>query len=109
MKVPVQVTVGGKKVKIQYVDALEGNCSGELEVGSGLVRISKSRHEDEKAVFTTLFHELIHFAFEVTGHSAEWTDQQEEPLVYALENMLAELFWFRQGAAIKYKEVEWVD
>ncbi len=109
MKVPVQVMVGGKKVRIQYPDALENGVSGEIEVGSALIRISKSRHADERAVFTTLFHELIHFAFEVTGHSAEWTDAQEEPLVYALENMLADLYAFNKDAAIRYKDLDWVD
>jgi hypothetical protein len=108
MKVPVQVTVGGKKVRIQYVETLPDDCSGELEVGAATVRISKSRHANEREVFTTLFHELIHFALERTGHSAVWTDAQEEPLVYALENMLAELFWFRSDGAVKYREVEWV-
>lgn len=109
MKVPVQVMVGGKKVRIEYVDELENDGFGEMVCDDRLVKISKTRHLDERAVFTTLFHELIHFAFEVTGHSAEWTDAQEEPLVYALENMLADLYGFHKDAAVKYKEVEWVE
>lgn len=107
MRVPVQIMVGGKKVRIEYHDALEGGNSGELIIGEKLVRISKSRHADERAVFETLYHELTHFAFEVTGHSAEWTASQEEPLVYALENMLAGLFHFNPAAPIKYRDVEW--
>lgn len=107
MKVPVQVMVGGKKVRIQYEEVLENNDSGQIETATGVIRIGKEQHADERAVFTTLFHELVHYAFAVTGHSAEWTNAQEEPLVYALENMLADLFTFHKGAAVRWREVEW--
>jgi hypothetical protein len=107
MKVPVQIMVGGRKIQIKYVESLEGNHSGEMEVGGALIRISKARHPKIDDVFTTLFHELIHVAFDITGHSVEWPDKKEEPLVYALENMLAGLFSFRAGPHIKYKEIDW--
>lgn len=109
MKVPVQVMVGGKKVRVEYVDALPDGDSGRIVLEDRLISISKSCHANEAAVFTTLFHELTHYAFAITGHSAEWTDAHEEPLVYALENMLADLFVFSPNAPIKYRDVEWPD
>jgi hypothetical protein len=107
MKVPVQVMVGGKKLRIEYPELLPEGSSGELVCGEALVRISKARHVDERAIFHTLFHEMLHFALEVTGHSAEWSDEKEEPLVYALENMLADLFLFNPRAPVKYRDVAW--
>ena len=101
--------VGGKAVRAVYLDAMDGDIYGDVSVDGRLIRINKARHKDEKAVFTTLFHELCHFAFGVTGHSAEWTDAQEEPLVYALENMLANLFVFSPAAPIKWRDVAWPD
>lgn len=107
MRVPVQVMVGGKKVRIEYHDSLPKGISGDVVCMDGVVRISKERHKDERAVFTTLFHELTHFALHVTGHSAVWKDSQEEPLVYAIENMLADLFVFSSAAPVKWRDVEW--
>lgn len=107
MRVPVQVMIGGKPVKIEYHDELPKGISGDVVCIDGLVRISKERNKDEKAVFTTLFHELTHMAFYVTGHSATWKDSQEEPLVYAIENMMAGLFVFAKDAPVKWREIEW--
>ena len=111
MRVPVQIMVGGQAIKIEYKEALKGDdgeaLSGECLVGEPTIRLSKAKHANERAVFHTLFHELIHKALERTGHSVLWKDEQEEPLVYALENMLAELFVFSPEAPVKWKELDW--
>lgn len=107
MRVPVQVMVGGKAVKIEYPDTLPEGNSGEVVCQDQVVKIAKDRHKDEKAVLATLFHELTHFALHVTGHSATWSDEKEEPLVYALENMLAPLFVICPSAPVKWKDLEW--
>ncbi len=107
MRVPVQITVGGKKVRIEYFESLPEGNAGEVVCVDSRIKIAKDRHVDEKAVLSTIFHELTHFAFHVTGHSATWSDATEEPLVYALENMLSSLYVFSPDAPVKWREVEW--
>lgn len=106
MKVPVQIIVLGKKVRVEYVSELPEGNSGELVCGERLIRISKSRHKTEREVFSTLYHELTHLAFELTGHSAEWTDAQEEPLTYALESALADILVLNPAAPIRWRHID---
>lgn len=110
MKVPVQVMVGGKKVKVEYLEELDpAENRGEMVCYDQVIRVSQALNRTERQIFSTLFHELIHFAFEVTGHSAEWDNAKEEPIVYALEGMLADLLVFSPDAKVKYRDVPWPD
>lgn len=111
MRVPVQVLIGGKKVRIKYVRELldddgTGLC-GDTCVEDLQIRISKSRHKNERQLFATLYHELLHMALGIAGISAVWKDEQEEPIVYALESMLADLLGFNPAAKIRWREVTW--
>ena len=112
MKVPVSVMIGGRKVRIEYPNEIPGDkpeepLSGEMVCGTGLIRIAKSQHKTERDVFSTAIHEMLHYTLELTGHSAAWTDAQEEPIVTALENMLAPLLAFNSTASIQYREISW--
>lgn len=107
MRVPISMMVGGKRVRIEYLSDLPDGNAAELVCGERLIRVSKAKHKSERELFSSLYHELCHFAFEIAGHSVEWSDAQEEPLVYCLENMLAELFVFHPNAPIKYREINW--
>lgn len=107
MKVPVRIPVAGKLITIEYLLDLPEGIAGDTSSGSCRIRISKSRNKTEREVFDTLFHELLHVALDITGHSVEWTAAKEEPIVYALENALASLFTFNKHAAIRWREIDW--
>lgn len=103
MRVPAEVMVGGRKLRVEYVDSLEGGY-GDLKMSDGLIRIAMDQHDTEEEVFSTLFHELTHYALWLTGHSEAWSDPIEEAVVTALENMLAGLFVFSKVAPVKWKD-----
>ena len=112
MKVPVLIPLGGKKIKIEYIAHLvddEGEpISATVIDFENRIQISTTatNHETEDGVFSTLFHELLHFASEFTGHR-EWMGvKREESLVYGLESMLAPLFKFRALPGLKWKEIK---
>lgn len=111
MKVPVQATIGGYKFAISYVDELRSDDgtgeSAQTMPYEHKVKVSKTMHQTERQIFATLFHEMMHCALEVTGHSERFTSvNDEESLIYALENMLGPLLCFNPNAPIKYKEVD---
>lgn len=112
MKVPVQITIGGKKIRIEYPDVIpgdtaeEGDLSGDTQVLVRRVRISKTQNKSPEDIISTLFHEILHVAIGLTGHSEVLKSGEEEALVYALENMLGGLFVFHPMAQIKYRDIE---
>lgn len=110
MKAPVRVPVGGRQVRVVYVEVIfdekGGLLCGEAYPDRALIRICKHAHKDARAVFRTLYHELCHISLGITGHNQGLQENQEEPIVYGLENMMADLFVFSPKAGIKYREVE---
>lgn len=109
MKVPVTVSVGGFKFRVEYPDAIpdeSGDLSGNCTVSTLTIKISKTQNPTPEIVLRTLFHELVHAALGLTGHSEMLGEKHEEGITYALENMLAGLFVFSPNAAVTYREVD---
>lgn len=112
MRVPVQMMIGGKKIRIDYPDVIpgdtpeEGDLSGDSQVLGGRIRISKTQNKSPEAVLHTIFHEALHMAIGITGHSEILVAKQEEALVYAIESMLAPLLILNPAAPVKYREIE---
>lgn len=110
VRVPVAIPVGDRVIKVKYVKSLqdaEGHwCYGETEVDSLLIRISKTMCRNEQDVMDTLFHELGHVTFQLTGHGQTLSEGQEEAIVYALQYTLARLFVFNPAAGIKYRSID---
>lgn len=97
------IPVGGRAVRVRYVEALPRGDRGAA--GENEITVSKSACTSGRMVFETIYHELQHVAFRQTGHSLAMTEDAEEALVYALEHSLAPLFVFSPAAGIKYRDV----
>lgn len=111
MQAPVKFMVGGYPIKIDYkeqlVDDDNEHYSGEMVKYKHQMNISKAAHtKNPRKLFSTIFHELIHTALEITGHSEGMKEEDEEKLVYAIENMLAPLLCFNPEGPIKFKDVD---
>lgn len=105
--------MGGKLIKIRYVEELEDGdgvqISGDTEVTTLTVRINKDigKATSEREVFATLYHELLHCALAISGHSAGWKAEQEEPIVYGIENMMASFLCFMPKVkGMRWREVK---
>lgn len=65
MRVPIQLAVAGKIVRIEYPELIPGaheddaDCYGEALGDGSKIRISRSKHTNEREVFATIMHELI--------------------------------------------------
>ena len=89
MKKLSSIVIGGIRFKIKYVKDLkepDSHLHGDTDVQAKLIRINSSDSPAEQA--QTLFHEVMHVALHVTGHSENMTEQFEESIVLALDNML---------------------
>lgn len=114
MKVPVSVPIAGIEIKIEYPDVMVDDdgvneLRGETVEGDCLIRISKTKNRNAKEVRATLLHEIFHAAIEQTGHS-QWLaavgENNEESLVYAMENSLALILNINESnKKIKWKEI----
>lgn len=109
MRVPVSVTLGGRKVPIKYMTTLpgegEGPNAGETDITNFKIYIAKDCVTKESDLFPIILHEFCHLAWAITGHTQSLKDGQEEPLVYALENMLAPLLSIRDTKLFRWREV----
>lgn len=112
MRVPVQISVGGKLVKITYPDTVPGHsesdpdCWGDTTSDGLEIRISRSRHKTEREVFSTIFHEVLHSTLTISGICHMLGDKLEESVVTGTENAIAPLFCFNPDAKIKWKDID---
>lgn len=110
VRVPVAFPIGDRWIKVKYLASLAGkdgvDVYGETLVDDLLIKISKSANRNQQDLMDTLYHELQHVAFQMTGHAQTMKEEQEEALAYALQYQLARLFVFNPAAGIKFREVE---
>lgn len=109
MRVPVMVPVGGRKIKIRYLKSLPGPSKdlvfGEFCSSGTEIRINKAAHTNSQELFKTLFHELTHAVFKISGLENIIPLNKEEAVVSAIENLMAPLYAFSPSAKIKYREI----
>lgn len=109
MKVPVSIPLGGRKIRVIYKLSLKDDDGSRLlgytERGKGEIHIAKD-HDDGPSLWHTIYHELTHVVFDITGHSRTMTESQEESLVVALESMLGPLLIFGPNSGVRYREIE---
>ncbi len=111
MRVPVRIPIGGRNVPVEYLEQVLDDDGVTPLTGATLgdptrIQISMTENRCPEAVKATLLHEMVHVAFELTGHHELLTENQEEALVVALESMLAPVLAFQSKAGIKYRELE---
>jgi hypothetical protein len=110
VKVPVAFPIGDRWIKVKYYMSLAGkdevDVYGETLVDDLLIKISKTANKNEQDIFDTLYHELKHVAFQMTGHAQTMKEEQEEALAYALQYTLARLFVFNPKAGIKFRAID---
>jgi hypothetical protein len=109
VSVPVAIPVGDRVIKVKYVSNLvdeDGHhLYGETEVDFLLIRVSKFMCKNAQDVMDTIFHELGHVMFQMTGHAETLGEGQEEAIVRGFQYMLARLFIFSPVAGIKYRAI----
>ena len=114
MRVPVRIPIGGKPVKIEYVEQILDDDGatpiyGESIDGDLSIRISTSRPRDEGMVWQVIIHELCHVVFDFTGITNQLDTHKglEESICTSLDNLLGPWLRLRQDIpGAKYKEVE---
>lgn len=96
MTKPKAVSVMGIPYRIEYAPELRDDKGEELFAdtdGPGrLIRVSNKQNDTADKFEGTLFHELVHAVFHVTGISEILGDKKEEAVVLALEHGLAPLY-----------------
>jgi hypothetical protein len=109
MRVPVQVEVGGKKIRIRYLKTLPGPAKdvtfGEFCPQRCEIKVNKSVHHNAAEVHHTVVHEIFHTVFKLSGLENIIPLAKEEAIVSALENMTAPLFIFNPNAKVTFREV----
>ena len=111
MRVPVSIPIGGRNVRVEYLEQVFDDdgitpLSGATVGDPVYIQISMTENKSPDAIKATLYHEMCHVAFELTGHHELLTEQQEEAIVVALESMLSPVLAFQTKVGIKYREVE---
>lgn len=111
MLVPVRLPLAGKMVKIEYVDKIvdgEGHSIwGESINGENHIRVSRSRPDSAEQVWATIYHELVHVTWDISGATNALDEKTEEMLVHGLDNLLAPIIALRPKIpGAKYAEVE---
>ncbi len=83
MKIPNSIQIGGHKIDVCFaqIDNL-----GEYHAEHKRIKINASIATDDRAVFETLRHEMIHCAFDISG-IAFCETFEEEALVRCLDNI----------------------
>ena len=111
MRVPVRLPVAGFAIRIEYVEKIldeDGQSIwGETVCGANLIRVSTSKPTDESQVWATLYHELNHVAWDISGINNVVDDKIEEALAHSVDNLLGPILALRpdiRGA--KYRDVE---
>jgi hypothetical protein len=110
MRVPVMVPVGGRKIKLRYLKTLPGPAKdvtfGEFCSQHSEIRVNKSVHHNASEVHHTVYHELLHAVFKISGLENVVTLAKEEAIVSAIENMLGPILIFSPDSKVQYREVK---
>lgn len=105
MKVPVSIPIAGKRVRVAYVDYVEGNPYAEVSADRLLITVSKTRNESPADVWRSILHELVHVALDFSGHCKWLSEAKEEAIVHAIETMLAPVLAFGSVKGMRWREV----
>lgn len=113
MRVPTEILIAGHRVSISYPNEIpleagdEVSPYGDTTHDGRTIRISKSKHKNEREVFATLYHESMHAAFALTGLANLVKDEVEEAFVTGLENAVVHLFAFHPKApGVKWRDIQ---
>lgn len=108
MKLPTELQIMGKKVKVTYTNGLKDEdgdySSGLCDSGNNTIHICTKENTTEEEILSTLGHEMIHFVIAKSGLS-ELIGDKEESLVIVLEEHLLPLFSHNRKKWRKRKEV----
>lgn len=88
---PALVTVLGETFKIKYKPMISKSDTGEGDYGQMVFDERVIYIDDQlkgRHLESTLFHEMIHAALAVSGHTFLLSEKEEESLVRALEHAL---------------------
>ncbi len=109
-RVPSAFPINDRWIKVRYVDSLvdkEGNhLYGETIVDDLIIRVSKTMCKSAQDIFETVFHELDHVAFQLSGLAHVLGEEKEEAVAHARQYTLAKLFVFSPNAGIRYRLIE---
>jgi hypothetical protein len=93
----IEFPLGPKPIRVQFVKSLKDpDCEdgsqmfGHTLMDENLIQINVREHASIDHICSTLFHELIHAYFSITGQNQTLSHEQEESIVRMLESML---FW----------------
>lgn len=90
MRRPKKIKIGDVEYRIEYPRKVRDGILGEIHFADQLIRV-----EDNAQWFATLFHEMVHAAFHISGRNKKLSIRQEEAIVLALEELLAPLLKLR--------------
>ena len=90
MRIPARFTIFGQKIKVKYVDDLDGNA-GKYSPAQSLIQLQRSslNHKISKEMLeVTFYHEMFHALFDKLGYDDLYLD---EKLVDLLANAFFEI------------------
>ncbi len=109
-KVPTAFPINDRIIKVRYVDSLidknGDHLFGETIVDDLVIRISKTMCKNMQDVFDTIFHELDHVTFQLTGISHVLGEELEEAVAHARQYTVSKLFVFSPNAGIRYRSID---
>jgi hypothetical protein len=76
--------IGDTEFEIQYLKKVREGIEGEIVFAERVIRV-----ENNDQWFETLFHEMNHAAFHVSGKNKGMSARKEEAVVTMLEQLLA--------------------
>ena len=105
MRVPTLIPVAGKRVRVSYVNYLEGNIYAEVSADHLMISISKSRNESPGDVWRSVLHELTHVALDFSGHCKWLSAPKEEAIVHAIETLLGPLLVLADVKGMRWRNI----
>jgi hypothetical protein len=81
---PQSIMIGDTEFEIQYLKKVREGIEGEIVFAERVIRV-----ENNDQWFETLFHEMNHAAFHVSGKNKGMSARKEEAVVTMLEQLLA--------------------
>ena len=108
IRVPTELPIMGKRVKIEYVYGLEEDgetLSGLCRSRENLIKICLKENTTEESVHLTLAHEAFHYVVHKSGLS-HLLGENEESLTVCTEENFVPLFRFNKRIWRKVIEVE---
>ncbi len=95
-RMPKSVSILGIPFTIDYTAEFKSDDGdqpmGEMIASQRVIKVCSGKNSTKELIESTLFHEIIHAALYLSGHSESLKAKKEEAIVLALENALAPLF-----------------